>query len=257
VIWHIHGADIENMSFLKRLIYRWAARNSDGILCVSLELADWIKTLKSPDTQVWYLPNFIPETDGRLCGDLSGIPDDGCIRVACVSNLRDPKDHATLLDAWKIVLAEHPKSRLFLIGGISDEKYARKVFEKLRAPILSDRVVWLGARSDVRPLLKHCQIGVLSSRSEGFPITLLEYGSEKLGTVSTDVGQCAEILDYGQAGILVPPGNASALASALIRLISDPGSYAKLGQRLHDRIRSTYSQAAALACLTAVYEKVL
>ncbi len=257
IIWHIHGTNVNKIPLLKKFFYRLASQNANGIICVSMELASWIKFLKSKKSLVWYLPNFISNPDINSNSDAVEIPNDGFTQVVCVSNLRNPKDHTTLLNAWKIVLKKCPKSRLILIGGVSEKKYAQKVFEQLKEPVLENNVLWLGARTDVPALLRKCQIGVLSSRSEGFPVTLLEYGFAKLGVVATDVGQCAEILGFGKAGLLTPPGDERALAKALIKLISDKALRNELGTRLFENISDHYSQEAIMERLFNIYKELL
>ncbi len=118
-------------------------------------------------------------------------------------------------------------------------------------------ITWLGLRTDVSSLLRKSQIGVLSSLSEGFPVTLLEYGCAKLGVVSTAVGQCAEMLDHGKAGFLVPPGDAVALADALIKLLTDISTREYLGRCLFEHVSDNYSQDFVLDRLFNVYAKLI
>jgi glycosyltransferase involved in cell wall biosynthesis len=125
------------------------------------------------------------------------------------------------------------------------------------AAALGDRIVFLGSRPDVPALLRGCDVGVLASASEGFPLSLLEYGQAGLAAVATRVGQCAEVLDGGAAGILVPPGDAAALAVALLALLRDAGRRQVLGERLARRVRELWSAAAVIGRLEGVYHSVL
>ena len=257
ILWHVHGVDRRDMSPHKKLSYQWASYRSTGVVCVSTELVEWSAALKSANENIWYLPNFIPfpgepERHERL--DLPGKAD---ARVICVSNLKNPKDHATLLKAWKLVIAQYPPSQLLLVGGSSEEEYAQNVFALLNDSVLHESAVWLGERSDISALLANCQIGVLSSHSEGFPVTLLEYGRAKLGVVSTDTGQCAEILEHGKCGILVPPENPAALADALTKLLADPCLRKEFGSHLFNYVSNLYSQDAVLNRLFCIYSDLI
>ena len=74
-----------------------------------------------------------------------------------------------------------------------------RVQERIQQHGLESHVFLLGSRSDVPSILSGCDIGVLSSASEGMPLALLEYGVAGLPTVATRVGQVPEILDEGRA----------------------------------------------------------
>lgn len=257
VIWHVHGVDIQGMSFYKKYSYMWAARNVSGIVCASSELIKWATSLRSGRKNVWYLPNFIPYSERPSSGSCLLLLGERHSRVICVSNLKNPKDHLTLLDAWKLVVKEFPDAHLFLIGDISEPQYAEALFNVLGKPAYDGNVTWLGLRSDVSLLLSECEVGVLSSRSEGFPVSLLEYGYARLGVVATDVGQCAEILDYGKAGLLVPPGDPVALGNALIALLRDVSLRQRLGTNLSEHITKNFSQNAVLHRLFDIYAELV
>ena len=118
-------------------------------------------------------------------------------------------------------------------------------------------VTWLGARSDVPAILRGCDIGVLSSASEGLPLALIEYGMNGLPAVATRVGQCVEVLDDGRAGILVPPANPEALATALNELLRSLERRKQLGQALRERVRQSYSAGPVMQQVCAIYAKVM
>src|SRR5213078_2566083 len=82
-------------------------------------------------------------------------------------------------------------------------------------------------------LLSCCDIGVLTSRSEGLPNAVLEYLAAGLPVVATAVGGVPEIIENEVHGLLVPPENPAALSTALLRLLEDPhlcANFAKAGQ---------------------------
>jgi glycosyltransferase involved in cell wall biosynthesis len=106
-------------------------------------------------------------------------------------------------------------------------------------------------------VLKACDIGVLSSASEGMPLALLEYGMNGLPAVATRVGQCAEVLDHGRAGLVVPPGASADLAEAIISLLNSPDRRASLGERLRQRTAQAYSADACVNQICGVYDRVL
>ena len=99
---------------------------------------------------------------------------------------------------------------------------------------LGDRVVFAGLRRDVERLLPLMDVFVLPSQYEGFGIALIEAMAAGLPVIGTDVGGVPEIITHQQTGLLVPPGDAQALATAIERFLLDGAlaqAMAKAGQR--------------------------
>lgn len=252
VVWHDHFGrfgDEERPAWLYGPVVRRAA----GVIAVNEALARWSREELGAE-RVWYLPNFVADLPP---GPVPGLPGEPGRRIVCVANLRAQKDHPTLLAAMALVLREEPEARLLLVGAEVEPGAAARVLELRRTLGLEDRVALLGRRDDVPALLRGCDAGVLSSSAEGFPLALLEYGMAGLPAVATRVGQCAELLDEGGAGLLVPPGDPVRLAEALLALLRDPDRRRVLGERLRERVRSRYSAAAAMAKLERVYHAIL
>ncbi len=250
VIWHDHfGRYLED----DRPAWLWGpvARRAAAVVAVNEDLARWSRERLGAGP-VTYLPNFVPEAPETSIPDLPGTPG---LRVVCVANLRAQKDHPNLLQAFARVLRDEPEARLLLAGAEVEADTAARV--RKEAAALGDRVVFLGSRSDVPALLRACDIGVLASASEGFPLSLLEYGRAGLPAVATRVGQCAEVLDGGAAGVLVPPSDPDALARAMLELLRDPARRSALGERLGQRVRERYSAAVVMERLEAVYHRAL
>ena len=240
IVWHDHFGRLGEED---RPAWLWGlpARRAAAVVAVSEDLARWSRERLGVDAV--YLPNFVPDVAAGPIPELPGTPGR---RVVCVANLRAQKDHLTLLRAMEKV----PEAHLLLAGGDVEPDYAARVREEA-----GGQVTFLGLRPDVPDLLRGCDVGVLSSASEGFPLSLLEYGRAGLAAVATRVGQCPEVLEG--AGILVPPGDPGALAEALLALLNDPARRRELGERLGRRVRERYSAAAVMERLEAVYHKVL
>jgi len=107
------------------------------------------------------------------------------------------------------------------VGEDRQDDYSRVIKNTIFEYGLHQNVHLLGTRSDTADILDHVTVGVLSSVSEGLPVALLEYGLAGLAVVSTNVGQCAEVLGEGRYGELVPSSDAMALGQALRRLSED------------------------------------
>jgi len=118
-------------------------------------------------------------------------------------------------------------------------------------------VTYLGPRRDVDAILRACDIGVLSSCSEGLPLALLEYGACGLAAISTDVGQCSEVLHNGAAGVVVPASAPRALADGMLSLMTSPGDRALYAARLRDRVESRHSPDRVIGHICDIYESLL
>ena len=145
----------------------------------------------------------------------------GTCRIVSVGRFAYPKDFATLLDALELVEGDW---RAALVGdgpGLAD--VADRVDSRGRMEVL-------GPRGDVSEVLARSDVFVLSSRSEGFPVSILEAMAAGLPVVATDVGGVAEAVVQDETGDLVPPGDPQALAEALERLVADPARRRRLGE---------------------------
>jgi len=88
-------------------------------------------------------------------------------------------------------------------------------------------------------------------------MALLEYGMAGLPAVATRVGQCAEVLDEGRTGILIPSVSPDKLAGALLSLLRSPEQRADLGKRLQRRVREVYSSGPVIQQVCRVYDAVM
>jgi glycosyltransferase involved in cell wall biosynthesis len=253
VIWHVHH--LHQRDEYPAWLYRLVAARAAAVVTVSQQVADWARRrLRISRDRVVYLPNF-----SILRGDTNGVPPalpgtKGC-RIACVANLRPQKDQCTLIDAFARLVPAAPAAHLLLIGGGPDAHYRDAVQRQIACHGLEGHVSWLGERADVPAVLAQCDIAVLSSATEGFPLSLVEYGHAGLPVVATRVGQCADVLDNGNAGLLVDPRSAEQLGAALLSLWHSRAQRRVLGRKLQQRVQERYSSEPALRQLCGLYER--
>ncbi|HEX8160364.1 MAG TPA: glycosyltransferase [Pyrinomonadaceae bacterium] len=254
LVWHDHfGLPLETRS---ALLDRPLARRARGVIAVSEPLADWSRRkLKIPEGRVRYIPNFVCEPrDDYFPPELPGEPGK---RIVCVANLRPQKDHLTLVKAMARVARREPGAHLLLVGASPDADYRARIEEEIARLDLARRVTLLGERRDVSAILRECDIGVLSSIAEGLPLALVEYAMAGLATVATRVGQCAEVLDEGRAGVLVPAREPGRLAEAILGLLGSPVQRVALGGMFRRRARGLYSADSVVWQVCEFYERVL
>lgn len=255
VVWHDHYGPPAGLR-RNKAIYGPAARRADAVITVSETLSEWInRDLGVPRHRIRYIPNFLYRAE--TSSSTAKLPGEPGARIVCVARMRPEKDPITLVRSLQIVTRDIPRAHLLLIGPPSNDHYQQAVEAEIGRLGLAPNITWLGERCDVAAILPQCNIGVLSSASEGFPVVLLEYGAAHLPVVSTNVGQCAEILNYGKDGILVPVADPAALAEAITALLISGKDRRRLGERLALRVQERYSAKAILCSIGNVYDEVL
>ena len=180
---------------------------------------------------------FVPDADRRKKVRAKLGLSEAEILVGNVSVLRPIKGVEHFLVAASLVAAESPAARFLVVG----EGPLRPWLERMIGRLGLQGCFWLvGSQEDVLSYLNACDIAVLSSDSEGFANSILEYMAVGLPCVATDVGGNREVL--GEAGsLLVPPANAADLAEALLGLIHDPDRRQTLSTAARRRARQHFS----------------
>jgi glycosyltransferase involved in cell wall biosynthesis len=126
-----------------------------------------------------------------------------------VARLHVQKGQEILLQAFEAVRQAWPGALLWIVGHGPEATR----LQHLAGP----GVLFLGHRQDVRQLLRRADLFVLSSHWEGLPLVVLEAMDEGVPVVSTKVGGIAELVEHNATGLLVPPGDATALAQAILQ----------------------------------------
>jgi glycosyltransferase involved in cell wall biosynthesis len=169
-----------------------------------------------------------------------------------VARLNYLKDHLTAVRAMERVVAQSPRARLLLIG---DGEERERIEQEIARRRVSDNVRLLGQRVDVSRLLPAADLFLLTSISEGIPLTLIEAMAAGLPVVSTRVGGVGEVVEDGETGLLVPAGHDKGIAEALARLAGDLAGRQAMGARgrlradrlfaersMHDQYRRLYRE---------------
>jgi glycosyltransferase involved in cell wall biosynthesis len=141
------------------------------------------------------------------------------------------KDLGTLLSAYALASRQAPSLRLILAGsGAFTPALKQQAAELGIAPNVS----FLGERPDVGCLLSQAKLFVLSSVSEGLPISLLEAMAAGLPQVVTDVGGMPEILGLSGGGLVVPPRSPESFANAILRFVKEEDFRRACGEKSRD-----------------------
>jgi glycosyltransferase involved in cell wall biosynthesis len=170
-----------------------------------------------------------------------------------IGRLLDQKDYPTLLQAFQ-PLAQSP-ARLAIAGrGPQQEELQRQA----RDLGIAQRVTFLGVRHDIPALLGAADAFVLSSAWEGMPNVVMEALASATPVVATQVGGVQELVEPGESGLLVKPGDPNALSAAMRRLMTlSVEERRSMGVRGRNHVASHYGLPAMAARWMSLYEELL
>lgn len=252
ILWHDHYGNSEALAERSKFWLKLFSPYFSASVAVNKNLQEWHENVLGIG-QVNYLRNFAPKFTFENSSAIKMYGNNGT-RIVCLANWRAQKDHLNLLKAFKQVVAKHQDWSLHLVGKQFDDGYQKVVYETIRNEGLEQSVYIYGSITPVFGVLQQCQIGVLPSKSEGLPLSLLEYGQAGLATVATDVGDCREVIIQEKTGLLVPPANSDAFAKALIHIIENPNEAQDMAKSLEARVRTKFSEQAYINRLLDIYQ---
>jgi glycosyltransferase involved in cell wall biosynthesis len=235
-IFTVHGWAFSAHSGAASRLYHWADRLMRPLTTVTICVSDHSRargleagTCTAEETAV--IPNAV---------DLQPAPaarrdPDRPVLVA-VGRLKAPKDFLTLVRAVALLPADSVEA---LVVGEGPDRAGLEA--EVRRLGIGERVHLVGERRDVPELLANADVFVLSSASEGMPVSVLEAMAAGLPVVGSRVGGVPELVVDGETGLLVEPGNAGELAAAIDRLLADPGLRVQLGEAGRERVQRHFA----------------
>lgn len=253
LIWHDHYGQSEQLSKRPYKVLQFCSRWFDLVFCVNTKLVTWnTKHLNTVPIQL--LSNFVlPLKEKHRETHLLGA--DGK-RIVCLANLRPQKNHLTLLQAFKEIHGEHPDWTLHLVGKDFGDAYANQIKTFINNERLEESVLLYGSKPDTDFILSQCEIGVLSSMSEGLPLVLMEYGCNGLAVIATDVGDCKRIIINNHTGQLIKPSNVKTLSKAIQYYIENANDRKAAANQLQKHVQQQFSKEANIKTLTQNYSRI-
>ena len=236
VVWHDHFGQSEMLDLYPRKEMNWIMPFIDSLVTVNDTIKKyWEGRFPDKKNSIFYLANF-PE----FLEISRAFPTSEILSIINVANFRKQKDQLTLLEALSIIKQKDYFFKASLIGEFVEENWLELVKNRILELDLEKDVEIVGPVTEISPYLESAHIGVLSSESEGLPVALLEYGMAGLPTVATQVGQCDQVLGYGQFGWLVPPKSPALLAAALEEVFLDLNKGNLIGMKFKNHIKSNF-----------------
>jgi glycosyltransferase involved in cell wall biosynthesis len=211
------------------------------------------------------VPNAAPATMPQPSDDRDAVrrtmqvaDDEQVIVIAAM--LRPEKGHEIAIAALAQVLRRHPKAVLAIAGEgeIREVVGLRPQLEEQAAKLgISDSVRFLGRRHDVMDVLGASDVCLLSSHNENLPLAVLEYMESGTPIVTTDAGGTPELVTDGVHGLVVPRGDADAMATALLRVLDDPEAARVRATAAQERRRTAFTWDVIARQVEDVYREAL
>ena len=261
-IWHEHDT-LQWMGFGHRLCHRRVIEKADKVVAVSRavgsELSQAHKHLRN---RLIVVPNSLSHASqafpsGRSSADVrktleipSGVP-----IVGWVGRMEEPKKGlSVLLDAAKGILSTFPDTHFIFVG---DGPARQTLQQKLSLHPWRSQFHFVGTQREVGAYFELFDVLAVPSLWEGFGLVTLEAMCAGKPVVASNVGGIPEVVEDGETGYLVPPGDPHALSLALKRVLQEKEVASKMGEKGRERVMDRYSLDVYLKKFENIYEDLV
>ncbi len=178
--------------------------------------------------------------------------------VIIVGHLSDIKGHPTFVRAAALIKHAYPDCAFVVLGQeMIQPGFERTLRELADAIGVGPDLHFLGWRSNVAEIVSGADAFVLPSLKEGLPLAMLEAMACGVPVVATPVNGIPEVIQHNVNGLLIPVGDARALAESVVRLLVDPEDARRLGSAGQDTVRRNYSMPSFMADIQERYDRLL
>ncbi|MCI6204950.1 MAG: GT4 family glycosyltransferase PelF, partial [Lachnospiraceae bacterium] len=199
--------------------------------------------LGCPEEKTQVTPNGVDPSRFENLVVLPEMQDDK-IHIGAILRVTPIKDVKTMIRAFAYAKKKVPSLKLWIMGPTDeDEEYAKECFSMVDLMEIED-VVFTG-RINVSEYMGGLDMTILTSISEGQPLTILESYAAHKPVIATDVGNCRGLIygeddDFGEAGILTHIMNVEEIADAMIQLATHPNRRKRMGENGYKRLMRKY-----------------
>ncbi len=231
---------------------RWLKRRTSRRLAAHVAVGD--AAAREVERRAHLAPNSVRTIHngvpaGSAYADLPGQRVSDAPVIGTLARLDPVKGIDVLLESLTLI----PQAHLVVAGDGSERARLEDRAARLG---LAERVHFLGWIDDARSLLGGFDLFVLPSRSESFPLTIVEAMLAGIAVVASDVGSVAEAVVHGGTGLLVPPDDPRGLAAAISGLLSDPARRAEMGRAGRERALGRFGVDAMARSYEDLYATV-
>lgn len=253
MVWHVH--EIVRRPRLIADIFRVAPiASADRVIAVSDAVRGWLTAVPFGGARVIRLYNGIDAGPApRRRRSASPV-------VAFVGRLNRWKGVELFIDAAATVASRHPEATFRIIGDPppGEEWRAAALTQRAAAHGLGDRLSLEGYRDDIPAVLESVDVLIVPSLwPEPFGLVIAEGMRARCAVIAADHGAAPELLEHGQCGVLVAPGDIDALAGALDSLLDDPALRDRLGSAARERVVTTFGREAFERSVLTLYSELL
>lgn len=252
---------------------RWVCRLADRVVVNAGAIRDWLVNQGYPERKLVVIRNgvdtarFVPRNGGDALRRELGLPAQAPL-VVMLARLSPSKGIDCFFEAAVRVRRECPEAHFLAVGEcftrgakdgefLVDTTYRQQLQERMSSLGLGDCFHFTGLRKDVPDILAAAAVSVLPSMSEGISNTLLESMAAGAPVVASRVGGTPEVIRDGEEGLLLPPGDALALANAIVKVLKDSSLAASLGGNARRRVSREFSFEAVVRRTENLYHELL
>lgn len=229
-------------NFIKQL--KFNNRRLRKIVCVSKAVANIFSGILKNESKLSVIYDgidvdyFASQADQKLLHHEYGLADDVKI-IGNIAALKPEKDLKTFIDAAGLVLGSGQQNLVFLIVGEGPRQ--QELLDYVAKKGLQRNVLFSGFRKDIPQILPEFACLMMSSLSEGLPLTIFEAFACKVPVVATAAGGIAEVITQRETGMISPIGDAEALAKNLLDIINDQPLQAKVTANAYKLVNERFS----------------
>ena len=252
------------LSPMQRRVQRLVCRAATRIVVNAGAVRDWLVADGYEPHRIVLIPNGVDLEPFNAPVDPAGVRqefglDADVPLVTVVSRVTRLKGLENFIGAAATLAERHPRARFLVAGepGPGDHAYLESLQRLATLLGVGDRVIFAGLRRDVPALLAASTVAVMPSLNEALSNALLESMAAGAPTVATRVGGTPEAIADGRNGVLVPPGDVAALASAIGRLLDSPDMAAALGRAARRTVEQRFSLRTMVSATEQLYIDLL
>jgi len=200
LVWHDHYGDSEFLYKRKKSLLKFCLKFVQEVIVVNEVLLRWyLEIMPNQSAKFHFVRNF-PKLNQVDYNFENRVPPSDIVNILQVANFRRQKNLLFALEVLRNLINLKTSFKWRFVGNVVEKEYYEEFLRTVDLLNLTEHVEVVTNTTEVEPHLQWADIGVLTSISEGLPVSLLEYGLSNLPVVVTDVGQCSEVLNNGTLG---------------------------------------------------------
>lgn len=243
IIWHDHFGNSEFLEKRPKIVLKIMSFFFLLIISVNEKLKIWSKNELNCQNVI-YLNNF-PEVEQNviLANILNGEVNK---RILCLANLRPQKNHFLIIEIAELLKKAYPDWSFHLVGKDFNDEYATKIKNEIINLGLEKNVYLYGSQKDISSIVKQSTFGILTSFSEGLPVSLLEFGIMGKTVVASNVGDVERVIINNETGMLINGFNEVEFSNAIEKLIQEREYREHLEKNIKHHVESNFSEEAII-----------